>query len=37
MSMLPPFLRGGMVLCPPPSGKAVPITPGKASMGTAMR
>ena len=30
-SMLPPFLRGGIVLCPPGSSSAVPITPGKGA------
>ena len=32
MSMLPPFFRGGIVLCPPGRSSAVPITPGKGSM-----
>ena len=36
MSMLPPFFRGGIVLCPPASSSAVPITPGKQPSGTAM-
>ncbi len=35
MSMLPPFFRGGIVLCPPGSGSPVPITPGNGSSGTA--
>ncbi len=35
--MLPPFFRGGIVLWPPGRSSAVPITPGKGSMGTAMR
>ena len=36
MSMLPPFFRGGIVLCPPASSSPVPITPGKQPSGTAM-
>ena len=35
MSMLPPLRRGGIVLWAPGSSRATPITPGKASMGTA--
>src|SRR3990172_4215689 len=35
MSMLPPFFRGGIVLWPPGSSSATPITPGNGAMGTA--
>ena len=37
MSMLPPLRRGGIVLWPPGSSRATPITPGNGSIGTATR